>query len=374
MIFPRLDRYLMREAFLGMLAVSLVLWLVMMANVGVQLVGNIVQGSLPAPVLLGLLTANAVKLLMFVLPVGGFLGLLFALGRMYRDHEIPVLLACGASPWRLQRPLTLMVLLWSLLIAGLSLYAWPAAQTARDNLLQQAMSASVFDRLPVGRFLVADKGRVTVYAARVSEDGTGLEDVFVHTRMQDSEGVERAVRARFTEDADGFRQLVMEDGKRFDGVMGQGDWRVLRYAEHRIDLGLEQRNPQSGSRKHSAMPLSMLVQEGSPQAQAELAKRIAQPLSAFLLGLLALPLSRSAPRQGRFARLGAGVLIYVLYFNFITLASKAIEDEKLPLLLGAALPHVLMLALVLGWYWRQGAFVSVPPAVPVSAREAAHAT
>ncbi len=358
-MFPRLDRYLMREALLGMLAVSIVLWLVMMANVGVQLVGSILQGSLPAPVLLALLWANAIKLLMFTLPVGGFLGLLFALGKLYRDHEIPVLLACGASPWRLQRPLTLIVLLWSLAIGALSLHVWPAAQSARDNLLQQAMSASVFDRLPVGRFLVADKGRVTVYAARVSDDGMTLEDVFVHTRLKDAEGVERSARARFSEDAEGYRQLVLEDGQRFDGVIGQGDWRVLHYVEHRIDLGLEQRDTQGALRKHSAMPLPELLSEPTPQAHAELAKRIAQPLSAFLLGLLALPLARSAPRQGRFARLGAGVLIYVVYFNLITLASKAIEDEKLSFMFGVAAPHLLMLTVVLAWYWRQGAFVRV---------------
>jgi len=126
-------------------------------------------------------------------------------------------------------------------------------------------------------------------------------------------------------------------------------------------------------RKLSAMPLVALMQDHSPQANAEFAKRIAQPLSAFLLGLLALPLARAAPRQGRFARIGAGVLIYVVYFNLITLASKAIEDEKLSLMLGIAVPHGLMLALVLIWYWRQGAFVRVKrmahskPAGPVHA-------
>ena len=373
MIFPRIDRYLMREALLGMLAVSAVLWLVMMANVGMQLVGSIVQGSLPAPILLALLWANAVKLLMFILPIGGFLGLLFALGRLYRDHEIPVLLACGASPWRLQRPITLIVLFWSLLIGGLSLHIWPAAQSARDNLLQQAMSASVFDRLPVGRFLVADKGRVTVYAARVSDDGMTLEDVFVHIRLSDSEGVERAARARFVEDGEGYRQLVLEDGQRYDGIIGQGDWRMLRYAEHRVDLGLEKRDPQTASRKHSSMPLQALLQDTTPQAHAELAKRMAQPLSAFLLGLLALPLARAAPRQGRFARIGAGVLIYVVYFNLITLASKAIEDERMPMLLGMLAPHGLMLALVLLLYWQQGAFVRVQCKDAPHAVETSHA-
>lgn len=362
-MLQRLDRYLLREALLGMLAVSGVLWLTMMANVGVQLMGSIVQGSLPAPLLAALFSANAIKLMVFILPIGGFLGLLFALGRLYRDQEIPVLLACGASPLRLQRPLTLLTLLWALLIAWLSLWAWPAAQGARDAMLQQAMSASVFDRLPVGRFLIADKGRVTVYAARLSSDGQTLEDVFVYTQLKDSDGIERAERARITEDSEGYRQLVLEDGRRFDGVIGANDWRVLDYQEHRIDLGLEQRNTQAGAQRHSAMPLENLLREGTAQAQAELAKRLAQPISALLLGLLALPLARAAPRQGRLARIGVGVLIYVVYFNLMTLAAKALENGKLPLLAGVLLPHLLMLALIVLFYWRMGAFVAQPARV-----------
>lgn len=370
-MFKRIDRYLLREAFAGMVAVSGVLWLVMMANVGVQLVSSMVQATLPTPLLAGLLWANGVKLLMFILPIGGFLGLLFALGRLYRDHEIPVLLACGASPWRLQRPISHITLLWALLIALLSFQVWPATQGARDTLLQQAMSASVFERLPVGRFLVADQGRVTVYAARLAADGMTLEDVFVYTRLTGSEGVERAESARFEDDASGQRQLVLQNGQRYDGVIGQSDWRVLKFVEHRIDLGLEQRPGQAEARKRSAMPTAELWREGSPQAWSELAKRIGQPLSALLLGLLALPLARTTPRQSRYASLGAGVLIYVVYFNLITLASKAIEDGRIAPLLGVGLPHLLMLLLVLVMYWRQGAFVRLD--TPPSREEAAHA-
>ncbi len=359
-MFTRLDRYLMREALVAMLAASGVLWLAMMANVGVQLFGTVMAGALPVQILPGLLWANGIKFLLFILPVGGFLGLLLALGRMYRDQEVPVLLACGASPLRLQRPITRVALVWSLLIAFLSLYYWPATQTARDAMLQQARSASVYKQLPVGRFLVADKGRVTVYAERLGQDGRMLEEVFVHTRQPDIEGVERARRAWFEEDPSGIRQLVLEDGHRYEGLIGQADWRVLTFAEHRIDLGLE-RADAVAQRKRSAASSLDLWHSGTPDDLAELVRRLGQPLSALMLALLALPLARSAPRQGRFARLAAGILIYVSYFNLITLAGKMVQDGRLGQLEGLLTPHLLLLALVLWLFWRHGAFVRVHP-------------
>lgn len=360
-----LDRYLIREALTAMLAVSGVLWIAMMANIGVQLFGTVMSGALPVQILPGLLWANGVKFLVFILPVAGFLGLLLAFGRLYRDQEISVLQACGASPLRLQRPVLWVILPWAVLIAWLSLYQWPATQSARDAMLQQARTAALYERLPIGRFLVADEGRVTVYAGRLGDDGRTLEDVFVHTRLDDGEGVERARRAWLLEDASGVRQLVLEDGRRYDGLIGQGDWRVLEFAEHRIDLGLE-RTPAAAQRKLAAMSTMELVQSGQPREYGELIERVAQPVSALLLALLALPLSRVAPRQGRFSRLGAGILIYVIYYNLITLAAKTVDDGRLPVLAGMLLPHLLVAALI-GWlFWRNGAFVRVERAIHAS--------
>lgn len=354
----RLDRYLIREALGAMAAVTGVLWITMMANIGIQLFGTITAGALPVKILPGLLWANGIKFLLFILPVSGFLGLLLALGRLYRDQEIPVLLACGASPMRLQRPIVWVALAWAVLVAWLSLYYWPATQSARDEMLQQARTASMYEQLPVGRFIVADEGRVTVYAERLGKDGRTIEGVFVHTRLPDAEGVERARRAWFAEDAQGVRQLVLQDGRRYDGFIGQGDWRVVTFDEHRIDLGLE-RSPEAAQRKRSAAESTELWTQGTPDSLAELIRRISQPISAFLLAMLALPLSRTAPRQGRFARLGAGILVYVIYFNLITLAGKMVQDGRLAPLGGALIPHLLMLMLIVFLFWRQGAFVRI---------------
>ncbi|MGK0673324.1 MAG: LPS export ABC transporter permease LptF [Halothiobacillaceae bacterium] len=352
----RLDRYLMREALLGMLAVSGVLWLAMMANIGVQLFSTVMHGALPVQILPGLLWANGVKLLLFVLPIGGFLGLLLAFGRLYRDQEIPVLLACGASPLRLMRPILAVTLPWALMIAWLALVQWPATQSARDTMLQQARTATLYERLPIGRFLVANQGRVTIYAERLAQDGRTLEEVFVHTRLSHGEGVERARRARLIEDEDGVRQLVLEDGRRYDGVIGQGDWRVISFAEHRIDLGLERRAT-AEQRKRSAQGSLELWQTGQAADHAELIKRAAHPISALLLALLALPLARAAPRQGRLARLGVGILVYVAYYNLITLGTKLVEAGRLDAMLGFMLPHLVLLVLIGVLYWRHGAFV-----------------
>ena len=60
--------------------------------------------------------------------------------------------------------------------------------------------------------------------------------------------------------------------------------------------------------------------------RAELQWRLSTPLSALLLALLALPLSRARPRQGRYAKLLAALVIYAIYFNLLDVARTWVEQ------------------------------------------------
>jgi len=58
---------------------------------------------------------------------------------------------------------------------------------------------------------------------------------------------------------------------------------------------------------------------------AEFQWRLSTPLSALLLALLAIPLSRSKPRQGRYARMLAALVIYAVYFNLMDVGRTWVE-------------------------------------------------
>ena len=73
--------------------------------------------------------------------------------------------------------------------------------------------------------------------------------------------------------------------------------------------------------------------------------------------MLAVPLSRSRPQEGRYARLGVGVLIYVIYVNAMSVGRVWIEREQVPVWLGLWWVHValgllglLLLMIEAGWF------------------------
>jgi len=46
----------------------------------------------------------------------------------------------------------------------------------------------------------------------------------------------------------------------------------------------------------------------------------------LLLALLAIPLSRSRPRQGRYARILGAMIIYAVYFNLLDVSRTWVEQ------------------------------------------------
>jgi lipopolysaccharide export system permease protein len=95
---PKLDRYLTREFTQSLFATLVVLGIISLGGVFADLLGEIARGKVPAGLLLSQLGLRLINFLPILLPLALMLGLLLALGRMYRDSEMPVLASIGVGP------------------------------------------------------------------------------------------------------------------------------------------------------------------------------------------------------------------------------------------------------------------------------------
>jgi lipopolysaccharide export system permease protein len=77
-----------------------------------------------------------------------------------------------------------------------------------------------------------------------------------------------------------------------------------------------------------------LLTSSDPAHRAELHWRLALPIMAVVMGLIAVPLARLRPRQGRYARVGFAILIFFLYINLAIAGKMWIERGTLPEWLG----------------------------------------
>ena len=126
-------------------------------------------------------------------------------------------------------------------------------------------------------------------------------------------------------------------GNAFEGVPGSAQFRIVRFAEHVVPVQV----PMSSDtiRNIEARPSAALLNSSDQAERAELQWRIATPLMCLVLALIAVPLARLRPRQGRYARIWLALLIFLLYSQLISVGKVWIARGTLPPVLGLWWTH-----------------------------------
>jgi lipopolysaccharide export system permease protein len=201
-----------------------------------------------------------------------------------------------------------------------------------------------------GRFTVFGPDAAVVYGERVTADGI-MEKVFLQRRAEDSDSIELVIAERgeqVASDDPDVRMLVLYDGRRYEGIPGTSQFRVVEFAEHGIPYQLPSLDtPEPRPR---ARPVLELLGSNDLEEIAELQWRISVPLSTLLLGFLAVPLSRTRPREGRYGRLAVGLLVFIIYLNMLSAAKAWIEQGSVPPELGVWWVHGVLLVFAVGLF------------------------
>lgn len=342
---PILNRYVFRETALTWLAVTGVLLLILLTDQFARVLDDAAGAELPRDAIFAVMALSSIQYLTILIPVGIFLAVILALARMYRDSEMAAMMACGIGNAALYRPVMLLAVVLAGVVGWLAAEAGPAAQRQVQGIFDEARKTADLAMLEPGRFISFGRQRATVYAERVSEDGE-LENVFLQLRRGDELTVVVAERAGQRNDPDtGRKVLTFVNGERYEGVPGSREFRVMRFAEHGIPFQVSTSEP--GELGPEAQPVADLLDSPGPLAVAELQWRASVPLTLLVLTVIAVPLARSRPRQGRYGNLAIAVLIYITYANLLGASRVWLEKGNISPWLGLWWVHAAFLLFAL---------------------------
>jgi lipopolysaccharide export system permease protein len=230
-------------------------------------------------------------------------------------------------------------------LAWLTLVLAPDATARALSLRGAALRAGQFAPVAPGKFRIFSGGSAVVYAQDVNPDGT-LADVFLERNRGALVEVALAERARHAVTADGMTHiLTLYNGERFEGVPGRPEFRIVRFAEHVVPVQAPVIS--EAIRNLEARSTASLLDSRDASERAELHSRIAMPLMCAVLALLAVPLARLKPRQGRYARVWLAVVIFFLYVNLISVGKVWIARGTIPEFLGLWWTHAVVVLLAL---------------------------
>ncbi|HUP92809.1 MAG TPA: LPS export ABC transporter permease LptF [Solimonas sp.] len=341
-----LTRYLLREAGGAWLAVTVVLLAIMLSTRFARFLAQAAAGELPRELLFKVVALSSLQYLVILIPVSLMLAIMLALGRLYKDNEIAAMTGCGVGLSALYRPFFSLGLGLALLTAALAFQIGPWAGRTADYLARNAARFIQFNPFEPGRFKEVAGGRAVFYTAEMSGDGRELGTVFA--QVQEPEGSSIVISRQGSQGVDpvsGDRDIRLRDGFRYLGQAGGAGWDVMHFDEFSTRVTPPDFIYISGKRR--LMATVDLLGSDDPEDRAELAWRIAAPISVLILTLLAVPLAHIRPREGRYGKMVLGILAYLAYSQLLGLGQAWIAKGQVAPAVGLWWVHALMLSAAL---------------------------
>ena len=321
-----IGRYLIREVskpFGAILAILIALFASYSAS---GILADAVNGLLPIRLIAAIVGLKALISLEVLIPISLFLSVVLSFSRLYGDSEFTAMFALGVTPGRIRGAVFALSATLAVAVGGLSTVVRPLAYRMLHALSRQADILVNVNAMEAGVFYVGQGGNRVIFVARRDGPNAPARDVFVQIKdAEDTEIIYAKLAYPITPSTPGGgAQVYMHDAHIYKISHDSAETdQVLSVQGITVDPD----NPAAAPPEYSSVATSSARLAGSNLASdvAEFQWRLSTPVSTILLGMLGIPVSRTRPRQTRFAKFGAAILIYAAYYLVITSARTWVQ-------------------------------------------------
>lgn len=349
-------RYLAKEVFVTLASLTTILLLIFMSNQFVRYLNRAASGQIPAVFIMKLMMLELPNLIGLLLPLGFYVALLVAYGRLYAESEMTVLQACGYGPNQLLKHSFIMASVVAFVVAVIMIWASPVIAIERAKMLRSSGVQLLIKTIIPGRFQAVPSGREVFYVESMNRDHSKAKNVFFarlvsksSTPQWDVLWAEKAFAE--TDQKTGEDYLILNNGKEYEGIPGQANYQVAEFSAYKARLPHPVVAIKTDIRTETTAKLLPLNNSDKRKA-AELQWRLAVPLMVLTLTLVAVPLSRVNPRSGKYAKLLPAIVVYIIYANFIFVARDWLVEGKIPVWVGMWWLHLLVAIFGVFLIWR----------------------
>jgi lipopolysaccharide export system permease protein len=318
--------YLTREIGRTMAVMLAVLVTLFASYSAGNLLNDAVNGLMPADTIAALVGLKALISLEVLIPVSLYVSVVLAFGRLYSDSEFTAMFALGMTPTRVMKIVATMAGLLALIVAVLSLAVRPWAYQLSHELTKRAETMLSTDYMEAGTFYIGDKGNRVIFVEHRAGPKSPAQNIFVQTMHDGHPRIIYAQNAhsKALEPGQDSADVLLNDAHVYDFLpSGQPDDTAMSVEEVTIPTG--NRSVKAPEYASTAASSFALARSSQPEDIAELQWRLSTPVSTLLLGLLGVPLSRSKPRQSRYAKIGTAILLYSFYYLICTSARTWVQ-------------------------------------------------
>jgi len=316
----------------------------------IKILGQAAGGMVASQDVLALIGLQALNYLPILLILTGFISVLLVVTRSYQDSEMVVWSASGLSLVHWIGPVLRLGLPLLAMTTVLSFVLTPWANRQSDEFKERFEKREDIARISPGKFQESGSADRIFFVEALSGDSARVKNVFVNTFQNGRTSIVVAKEGQVEIDSRGDKFVVLDKGRRYDGIASQPDFRIMEFERYGV-LVAQQVSKLMGDSSARSLATAALLRDRSGYNMGELLWRLAMPLMGLSLMLLAIPLGFVNPRAGRSANLLIALLLFVTYSNMVSVLQAAVAQQRLSFALAWWPLHLAALLVVAGLFW-----------------------
>lgn len=341
MIFGILQKALFKELLLTFLAVFIVLLLITFGSEVTRILAQAVKGEVPPEVVLDLMGYKLIRAQDLVMPLVALIAVMLTFGRMHQDHEFVIMQTAGIGPEFFKKTVVVFLIPVTLILYFILLVAYPWSYQNERQLINDALSQSTYTNIEPGKFNALPGGSGVLYAQSVAKDGQ-MQQIWIRYRTAQNDLILTAESGQLLREN---QQMVLKlaHGWRYANLQGptaESASEVQKFVQ--FEGVLPQQTIAQKRVRLAEKDMFTLWQATDVPSQVLLHERLSVPLSILVMGLIGLRLSKTGPRQGRFAKLFVALLLFIIY-NQLAVSASDLAKEGQPLWLIWLVPWVFLM-------------------------------
>ena len=327
--FMILNRYFLKSIFSYTLAISLIFILIIVSSRSIQYLEQAARGEINPEIVFTIVLFRLPEFLELILPLGFFLSIILVIGKFRSESEFVIMEQSGFTLTKIYYLLSLPAAFICILLFYFALILNPNLTLKVNDLLNIKTLEDTYSSLTPGDF---HKLRQNLLLYAESKDQEELNNIFVTIKDDDLSKETILVAKGLTLDNSSSGTLVFNEGLIYEKNIAN-NLSNIRFESFSLKSFSDREPNQSFVSMHVGQPISWA-----------LSLCVMIVVSLFI----AVPLSKTSPRSGRYAKVFPGLLIFSIYSGLL-LSIKGNEIEEMNSILYIHLIFMLV-AIFLNFY------------------------
>ena len=331
-----LKTYIFKDIIKVQMVTMLVLISVFTSQSAINYLGQASAGSIPMDVVPNMVLYSLPSLGYILIPMTLYIGIIVSLSRMSSDSEMVVLRSVGISAISISKICLILAVISGVLTCINTLYLMPWATAEQKILSETAQNNPRYLPIESGKF--TDFGDYTIYIQEVdgNDDEKQMGQVFIMNNVKFKHDNKfnhlflTSESGHMMVDSSGFRWVVLEKGIAYRILNPELTVEKVDFTTLSVPVPIAGESKVDNESLQS-LATSELLHMDTKAAGIELQWRIAPIFACFIVALMAVPLSMINPRQGKFARLGPAIILFVSYYMAILSMRNLLNTDVIPL-------------------------------------------